>query len=237
MPGHSRDAEDAPFSQGRDGQTVADVPHGLHRGVRVGAGPVHRQHRLCFPAARLPFRGPGQLSWVLIGYAIVFAALLVPAGRLADQYGRKRGFVLGLSLFTLASAACAAAPSPALLIAARVLQGAGGAILTPSSLGVVLPAFAPRSRPPDRRAAGAGQLALGVPGQPAAGAAVHLVRGSSARRIPQPRRAWPARPGRHPRPDARNRRADPRPHSPPWVNLQRAVHAYPLSSAVKLGIV
>ncbi len=88
-----------------------------------------------------------QLSWVLNGYAIVFAALLVPAGRIADLYGRKRGFVLGLSLFTLASAACAAAPSPELLVAARVLQGAGAAILTPSSLGVVLPVFAPRSRP------------------------------------------------------------------------------------------
>jgi EmrB/QacA subfamily drug resistance transporter len=88
-----------------------------------------------------------QLSWVLNGYAIVFAALLVPAGRLVDLYGRKRGFVIGLTLFTLASAACAAAPSVGLLIAARVLQGAGAAILTPSSLGVVLPAFAPRTRP------------------------------------------------------------------------------------------
>src|SRR6266536_6470796 len=88
-----------------------------------------------------------DLSWVLNGYAIVFAALLVPAGRLADRFGRKRSFVAGLSLFVLASAACAAAPSVAVLIAARVLQGAGAAILTPSSLGVVLPAFAPQRRP------------------------------------------------------------------------------------------
>jgi EmrB/QacA subfamily drug resistance transporter len=88
-----------------------------------------------------------QLSWVLNGYAIVFAALLVPAGRLVDLYGRKRGFVIGLTLFTVASAACAVAPSVGLLVAARVLQGAGAAILTPSSLGVVLPAFAPRTRP------------------------------------------------------------------------------------------
>src|SRR6266496_3756658 len=77
----------------------------------------------------------------------VFASLLVPAGRLADLYGRKRSFVAGLSLFVLASAACAAAPSVAVLIAARVLQGAGAAILTPSSLGVVLPVFAPNRRP------------------------------------------------------------------------------------------
>jgi EmrB/QacA subfamily drug resistance transporter len=95
-----------------------------------------------FPQADL-----AQLSWVLNGYAIVFAALLVPAGRLVDLYGRKRGFVIGLTLFTLASAACAIAPSAGWLIAARVLQGAGAAVLTPSSLGVVLPAFPPRSRP------------------------------------------------------------------------------------------
>src|SRR6266498_3027676 len=104
---------------------------------------------IAFPDMRREFAGSGlaELSWVLNGYAIVFAALLVPAGRLADLYGRKRSFVAGLSLFVLASAACAAAPSVAVLIAARALQGAGAAILTPSSLGVVLPAFAPQRRP------------------------------------------------------------------------------------------
>ncbi len=94
-----------------------------------------------------PATGLAELSWVLNGYAIVFAALLVPAGRLADVYGRRRGFVIGMSLFVAASALCALAPSVPLLIAARVLQGAGAAILTPSSLGVVLPAFAPQRRP------------------------------------------------------------------------------------------
>jgi EmrB/QacA subfamily drug resistance transporter len=104
---------------------------------------------VAFPDMQRDFAGSGlaELSWVLSGYAIVFAALLVPAGRLADLYGRKRAFVAGLSLFVLASAACAAAPSAGVLIAARVLQGAGAAILTPSSLGVVLPAFAPQRRP------------------------------------------------------------------------------------------
>jgi EmrB/QacA subfamily drug resistance transporter len=104
---------------------------------------------IAFPDLQRDFADAGlaQLTWVLNGYAIVFAALLVPAGRLVDLYGRKRGFVIGLTLFTLASAACAAAPSVGFLIAARVLQGAGAAILTPSSLGVVLPAFAPRTRP------------------------------------------------------------------------------------------
>jgi EmrB/QacA subfamily drug resistance transporter len=101
-----------------------------------------------------------ELSWVLNGYAIVFAALLVPAGRLADLYGRKRGFVIGLSTFTLASAACAAAPSVGFLVGARVLQGAGAALLTPSSLGVVLPEFPARSRP----AVIAGWAAVGAVG-------------------------------------------------------------------------
>ncbi len=104
---------------------------------------------IAFPDIQRDFAGSGlaELSWVLNGYAVVFAALLVPSGRLADLYGRKRGFVAGMSLFVLASAACAAAPSAPVLIAARVLQGAGAAILTPSSLGVVLPAFAPQRRP------------------------------------------------------------------------------------------
>lgn len=104
---------------------------------------------ITFPDLRRDFASAdlAQLSWVLNGYAIVFAALLVPAGRLVDVYGRRRGYVLGLTVFTVASAACALAPSAGFLIAARVLQGAGAAILTPSSLGVVLPAFAPRVRP------------------------------------------------------------------------------------------
>ena len=117
---------------------------------------------ITFPDLRRDFASAdlAQLSWVLNGYAIVFAALLVPAGRLVDLYGRRRGYVLGLSLFTLASAACAVAPSAGLLIAARVVQGAGAAILTPSSLGVVLPAFAPRARP----AVIAGWAAVGAVG-------------------------------------------------------------------------
>jgi MFS family permease len=113
---------------------------------------------IAFPDLQRDFAGTGlaQLSWVLNGYAIVFAALLVPAGRIVDLYGRKRGFVIGLTLFTLASAACAAAPSVWWLVAARVVQGAGAAILTPASLGVVLPAFAPRSWPWSRAASGDG---------------------------------------------------------------------------------
>ncbi|MBO2460000.1 MFS transporter [Actinomadura violacea] len=88
-----------------------------------------------------------DLSWVLNGYAIVFAALLVPLGRLADRYGRKAGLVLGLTVFTLASQACAAAPSLWWLVAFRVVQAAGAAALIPTSLGLLLSVY-----PPGRRA-------------------------------------------------------------------------------------
>jgi EmrB/QacA subfamily drug resistance transporter len=103
---------------------------------------------ITFPDLQLEFprSGLAELSWVLNGYAIVFAALLVPAGRLADLFGRRRAFVVGMTLFTLASAACALAPSVPVLVAARLLQGAGAAILTPASLGVVLPLFPARAR-------------------------------------------------------------------------------------------
>lgn len=82
-----------------------------------------------------------DLSWVLNGYAIVFAALLVPAGRLADRFGRRSAFLLGLGLFTAASAGCAIAPSLWTLVGFRLVQAAGAAILTPASLGLVLAAF------------------------------------------------------------------------------------------------
>ncbi|WP_433667069.1 MFS transporter [Nocardia sp. CA-136227] len=79
-----------------------------------------------------------DLSWVLNGYTIVYAALLIPAGRLADRFGRKRGFLIGLAVFTLASVACALAPTLWWLIGFRVLQAAGAAVLTPTSLGLLL---------------------------------------------------------------------------------------------------
>ncbi|TDD35167.1 DHA2 family efflux MFS transporter permease subunit [Actinomadura sp. KC06] len=88
---------------------------------------------------------PGQsmadLSWVLNGYAIVFAALLVPLGRLADRYGRKPGLIAGLLIFTLASQACAVAPSLWWLVGFRVLQAVGAAALIPTSLGLLLSAY------------------------------------------------------------------------------------------------
>jgi EmrB/QacA subfamily drug resistance transporter len=103
---------------------------------------------IAFPDIQKDFGGASlsSLSWVLNAYAIVYAALLVPAGRWADRTGRKRAFLTGLGIFTLASAACAAAPSVGVLVAARVVQAAGGAILTPASLGLLLPEFPPEKR-------------------------------------------------------------------------------------------
>ncbi|HTR74675.1 MAG TPA: DHA2 family efflux MFS transporter permease subunit [Solirubrobacterales bacterium] len=89
----------------------------------------------------------GSLSWVLNGYAIVFAALLVPAGRIADRVGRKRVFITGLLTFAAASALCAVAPSIPFLVGARVLQAAGAAMMIPTTLGLLLPAFPVEQRP------------------------------------------------------------------------------------------
>ena len=85
-----------------------------------------------------PGTGLAELSWVLNAYTIVYAALLVPAGRIADRYGRKGAFLIGLALFTVASAACALAQGIWWLVAFRVLQAVGAAILTPASLGLVV---------------------------------------------------------------------------------------------------
>ena len=85
------------------------------------------------------------LSWVLNGYNVVIAGFLMPAGRLADRLGRRRSFAAGLTLFTLASAVCGAAPTPAVLIGARVVQAVGAAVLVPTSLALLLPLF-PKAR-------------------------------------------------------------------------------------------
>jgi EmrB/QacA subfamily drug resistance transporter len=92
--------------------------------------------RASFPDAAL-----SQLSWILNAYAIVFAAALVPAGRLADRVGRRRFFFLGVFVFLGASALCGASNSVELLIAGRAIQALGGAMLVPASLGLILPEF------------------------------------------------------------------------------------------------
>ena len=87
------------------------------------------------------------LSWVLNAYTIIFAALLVPAGKLADRLGHRRAFLVGSATFTIASLGCALAPTVEALIAARVLQGIGAAILIPATLALVMAAF-PREKIP-----------------------------------------------------------------------------------------
>ncbi len=101
---------------------------------------------VALPVIGQSYRGSSLsgLSWVLNAYAIVFAALLVPAGRLADHFGRRRFLLVGVAIFTLASAACAAAPTLGLLVAARAVQAAGAALIVPTSLGLLYPAFAKR---------------------------------------------------------------------------------------------
>ncbi|MDQ2895756.1 MAG: MFS transporter [Actinomycetota bacterium] len=82
-----------------------------------------------------------SLSWVLNGYAIVFAALLVPAGRLADHYGRRRFLLAGVLVFVVGSCLCAAAPTLGVLVAGRLVQAGGAAAIVPASLGLLLPVF------------------------------------------------------------------------------------------------
>ena len=91
------------------------------------------------------------LSWIFSAYNIAYAAGLLVAGRFADVFGRKKSFMRGLVVFTVGSVACAVAPTAGLLVAARVLQALGGAILTPASIALVLPEF-----PVEKRSAALG---------------------------------------------------------------------------------
>ncbi|MEX8520956.1 MAG: MFS transporter [Leptothrix sp. (in: b-proteobacteria)] len=101
-----------------------------------------------FDALRRAFgqTSAAELSWVLNAYTVVYAAMLIPAGGLADAHGRKRVFMLGVMLFLAGSAACGLAGSVNALIAARVLQAIGAALLTPASLSIVLAAFPQNKR-------------------------------------------------------------------------------------------
>ena len=91
--------------------------------------------------------GAAELSWVLNAYTIVFAALLIPVGKLADRFGHRRAFLVGSAVFTAASMACGLAPTVEVLIGFRVLQAVGAATLIPSSLALVMHAF-PRDQLP-----------------------------------------------------------------------------------------
>lgn len=101
-----------------------------------------------FGALRQAFPGAtaADLSWVLNAYTVVYAAMLIPAGGLADRHGRKRLFLIGVTLFLVASVACGFASTVEFLIAARVIQAIGAAMLTPASLSIILDVFPKEKR-------------------------------------------------------------------------------------------
>jgi len=101
----------------------------------------------------------GDLQWVLNGYLLTLSALILLGGSLGDRLGRRLVFNVGVVWFTAASALCALAPSVEVLIAARVLQGVGGALLTPGSLAIIEATFHPKDR---ARAIGAWSALAGV---------------------------------------------------------------------------
>jgi EmrB/QacA subfamily drug resistance transporter len=86
------------------------------------------------------------LQWILNGYLLTLASLILLGGSLGDRYGRRRVFVAGIGLFTFASLLCAVAPTVEFLIGARLLQGIGGALLTPGSLAIIEASFRPADR-------------------------------------------------------------------------------------------
>src|SRR5947209_459511 len=112
-----------------------------------------------------------QLEWTVNAYTLTFAVLLVTASALGDKYGRRRLFIIGLSIFTLASAACALAPGIGWLIAARTVQGAGSAMVMPHAMALLAAAY-----PPDRRARALGVFSsvsgLATLGGPVVGGAI-----------------------------------------------------------------
>jgi EmrB/QacA subfamily drug resistance transporter len=90
--------------------------------------------------------GISELEWVVNGYALTFAVLMLTGGKLADLLGRRLIFIVGLAVFTGASLACGLAPSAGFLIGARVVQGVGAALMNPSTLSIITATFPPRQR-------------------------------------------------------------------------------------------
>ncbi len=139
-------------TKGHDGSRGSATPPGLVLAI-VCTGVVLASLDLFIVNLALPdiardfgHASVAQLSWVLNGYTIVYASLLVFFGRLADRHRRKYGFLLGVAVFTAASAACALAPNVGTLVAFRLIQATGAALLTPTSLSLVLAAYSPEKR-------------------------------------------------------------------------------------------
>src|SRR6202051_2490058 len=87
-----------------------------------------------------------EREWVVTGYALTFGALMLTGGKLADLYGRRLIFVVGLVIFTLSSLGCGLAGSASVLSGARVVQGVGAALMNPSTLSIITVTFPPRQR-------------------------------------------------------------------------------------------
>ena len=87
-----------------------------------------------------------QLEWIVIAYALTFASLLITGGKLADLYGRRRLFVVGLVVFSLSSLACGLASNAGFLIGARAVQGVGAALMSPATLSIIVATFPPKQR-------------------------------------------------------------------------------------------
>ena len=87
-----------------------------------------------------------SLEWIVTAYALTFAALLITGGKLGDLYGRRKMFMAGLVVFTLASLACGLAPSAGFLIGARAVQGVGAALMNPATLSIITATFPPKER-------------------------------------------------------------------------------------------
>jgi EmrB/QacA subfamily drug resistance transporter len=121
--------------------------------------------------ASYPRASQAALAWVITAYSIVFGALLVTGGRTGDRIGRRRTFMAGLAVFVGGSLLCGIAPSVPMLVASRVLQGAGAAFLVPASVALLIGAY-----PPERRtqmvALWGGVGALAVATGPSLGAAI-----------------------------------------------------------------
>lgn len=163
--------------------------------------------------------GDSDVQWVLSGYALTFGLLLVPAGRLGDARGRRTVFMVGLGLFTVASAACGLAPNAAFLTVARLLQGAAGGLVTPQNSALIQQLFRGQER---NRAFGLLGTTIGIStavGPLLGGALIALFGSASGWRwvffvnlpvglvaLPLARRLLPAPP---PRAEARNQQLDP----------------------------
>jgi EmrB/QacA subfamily drug resistance transporter len=90
--------------------------------------------------------GLSELEWIVTGYALTFASLMLIGGKMADAYGRRLIFVVGIVVFSLASLWCGLADSGSMLIAARIVQGAGAALMNPATLSIIAATFPPRQR-------------------------------------------------------------------------------------------